>query len=142
MLKVVIDTNVLLDGSTDDYNFGRRIIDEVIAGDVEAFANKATLAENKLLAKEKISDQGYLKRLDYYFGCLRLQEFGLRLNVVPEDAEDNKLVEAAVAAGADYLITAYQHLLKLENYQGTKIVRPGQFWAEYEEGSEKGWGNG
>ena len=122
MLKVVIDTNVLLDGSTDDYNFGRRIIDEVIAGDVEAFANKATLAENKLLAKEKISDQGYLKRLDYYFGCLRLQEFGLRLNVVPEDAEDNKLVEAAVAAVAVVVVALAGRGLYL---------RVGRVWERY-----------
>jgi putative PIN family toxin of toxin-antitoxin system len=139
MLKVVLDTNVLIDGSTDDYNYGRRIIDEVIAGDMEAYANKATLAENHLLVKRKIADEGYLKRLDYFFSSVKPVET-IKVDVVTEDVEDNKLVGAALACNADYLITADHHLLVLEKYKGTKIVRPGEFWSKYEDGSDRGWG--
>lgn len=139
MLRVVIDTNVLLDGSTDDYNYGRRILDEVIAGDILAFANKATFAENRLLARQKIRDEGYLKRLDYFFTALRLVGNEKHLRIVEEDPEDNKLVEAAAAARADYLITADKHLLDLEEYQRTKIVRPGEFWNRYQDDSGQGW---
>ena len=140
MLRVVLDTNVLIDGSTDDFNYGRRIIDEVIAGDIEAYANKATLAENHLLIKRKVEDEGYRKRLDYFFNALKNVSRIERLDVVEEDPQDNKLLESAVASKADYLITADNHLLKLERYEGIKIVRPAEFWSRYEDGSDRGWG--
>lgn len=138
MLKVVLDTNVLIDGSTDDYNYGRRIIDEVIAGDVQAFANRQTLAENHLIVKRKISDEGYRKRLDYFFDLVKPTP-SIMVDVVAEDTEDNKLVGAALACQADYLITADNHLLQLEKYKGIRIVRPGEFWSRYEDGSNRGW---
>lgn len=140
MLKVVLDTNVLIDGSTDDYNYGRRIIDEVIAGDIAAFANKPTLAENHLLVKRKITDEGYRKRLDYFFDLVKHAEPVRRsIRVVVDDAEDDKLLESAVSSGADYLITADHHLLRLEKYKGTKIVRPGEFWNRYQDETGDGW---
>ena len=56
LMNIVLDTNLLIDGSADDYNFGSRIIDEVLAGNLNAFANRSTLAENRLMAGRKISD--------------------------------------------------------------------------------------
>src|SRR3989344_8706131 len=99
MLKVVLDTNVLIDGSTDDYNYGRRIIDEVIAGDVEAYANKATLAENHLLVKRKITDDGYLRRLEYFFEAVRHAD-SQAVAVELEDEEDKKMLASAAASQA------------------------------------------
>ncbi|MBX4187237.1 MAG: putative toxin-antitoxin system toxin component, PIN family [Candidatus Doudnabacteria bacterium] len=137
MLKVVIDTNLLIDGSEDFYNYGNRIIDLVISGQIEAYANKATLRENKFLADKKIADQGYLKKLEYFYDTVRQVKNAERLDVV-EDSEDNKILESAVASEANYLITSDRHLLKLEKYQGVKIVRPAEFWSRYEDEGE-GW---
>lgn len=140
MLKVVLDTNVLIDGSTDDYNYGRRIIDEVIAGNIKAFANHATLAENHLIAKRKISDAGYLARLEYFFDKITpVSNLAKPIQAVEEDSQDNKLLESAVASEADFLITADHHLLKIEKYKGTRILRPAEFWSRYEDGSDQGW---
>ncbi len=138
MLKIVIDTNLLIDGVEDFYNFPSRIIDHVISGNLEAYANPSTLRENKLLAHRKITDSAYLKKLEYFFDLVKPVEAGERLNVV-EDQEDNKILESAVAADADYLITSDKHLLKLEKYQGTRIVRPAEFWSRWEEDGEGGW---
>src|SRR3989344_5474918 len=138
MYKVVIDTNLLIDGSEDSYNYGNRIIDSVIAGHIEAYANRATLAENRKIAPEKIRDQNYLNKLNYFFDAMRVVDRGERLEVV-EDHEDNKFVEAAVAAGADYIISADQHLLKLGKYQGVKIVSPAEFWNIYQHETGDGW---
>lgn len=140
MLKVVLDTNVLIDGSADDFNYGRRIIDEVIAGSILAYANPATLAENRLLADKKISDRGYLKRLSYFFEAVN-QVPHQDVNVEIEDEQDKKLLASALAAQVDFLITADRHLLNLEQYQGTKIIRPKEFWNRYEDGTDRGWIN-
>ncbi len=140
MLKVVIDTNLLIDGASDFYNYGNRILDLVIGGQIEAYANASTLRENKFLASRKIDDEGYTKKLEYFFGTIKPIENVERLDVV-EDKEDNKILESAVASQADYLITSDRHLLKLEKFRGVKIVSPTAFWRLYEEEGEGGWQN-
>lgn len=138
-LKLVIDTNVLIDASEDYYRYANRILDLALAGSIEAYANQATLRENKLLVNRKITDEGYLKKLEYFFDAVKPVSSGSNLDVVTDDREDNKILESAVAAQADYLITSDHHLLKLEKYRGVQIVRPAQFWSIWEEDSEHGW---
>lgn len=138
MLKIVIDTNSLIDADSDSYNYSNRIIDEVIAGNIEAYANRATLRENKLIIPRKLQDQNFLNKLNYYFRAVKPVEARQHLQVVEDDPEDNKILESAVAAETDYLITSDHHLLKLEKYDGVKIVTPTQFWSIYED-EGRGW---
>lgn len=137
MLRIVIDTNLLIDGSEDFYNFASRTVDLVLAGQVEAYANHATLRENKFLAQKKIRDEAYLRKLEYFFDQVKPVS-GDRLDIV-EDKDDNKILESAVAAQADFLITSDRHLLKLEEFRGIKIVRPAEFWSRWEEEGDSGW---
>jgi predicted nucleic acid-binding protein len=48
--------------------------------------------------------------------------------VVPDDPEDDKLVAAALAAGAA-LVTNDAHLLALAGHEGLEVVRPADVWA-------------
>lgn len=43
------------------------------------------------------------------------------------DEEDNRLLEAAQAAGADYLVTGDHKLLGLGSFESTRIVSPREF---------------
>ncbi|MCL5435613.1 MAG: putative toxin-antitoxin system toxin component, PIN family [Patescibacteria group bacterium] len=139
MYKVVLDTNLLINGSGDDYNYGSRIIDAVNAGKLLAFANRATLRENQLIAESKVKDETYRKKLQEFFGKVhRVESFAQKLDVVA-DSEDNKLVESAAAARADFLISSDRHLLDLEEFEGIKIVAPEAFWSEYMEASGAAW---
>lgn len=47
-----------------------------------------------------------------------------KLNVVNIDPDDNKILECAVEAIADLIVSMDKHLLKLKSYQGTGIVHP------------------
>lgn len=138
-MKIVLDTNILINASTDDYNYGNRILDDVIAGKIEAFANRQTVRENRLIVSQKITDQEYASKLEQYFSVIQEVE-GERIHVV-EDEEDNKILSSALAAGADYLVTSDWHLLKISEYEGVKIVTPQGFWAEYESETGEGWQN-
>jgi putative PIN family toxin of toxin-antitoxin system len=142
MLKIVIDTNSLIDGSDDFYNYSSRIIDEVLAGNIEAYANRGTIRENRLLANRKITDEVYLRKLEYFFNLVNpVDNTDERLDVVTADPEDNKILESAVASNADYLITSDRHLLDIEKYNRVRIVRPAEFWGRYEEEGDHGWQN-
>lgn len=44
-----------------------------------------------------------------------------------EDPDDIKFLACAVGGNVDFLVTLDNHLLKLKNYKGIKIVRPAEF---------------
>ena len=52
-----------------------------------------------------------------------------KLDVVKSDPDDNKIVECAVAAGSDYLVTGDNDILSLGSYGKTQIIKPSDFLA-------------
>jgi hypothetical protein len=53
----------------------------------------------------------------------------IQLKVIDEDPDDDRVLEAAVAAGASHIVTGDRHLLDLESYEGIEIVSPARFLA-------------
>jgi putative PIN family toxin of toxin-antitoxin system len=51
------------------------------------------------------------------------------LDVLTRDPSDNRLLQAAVAGDADYIVTGDRLLLDLGEYEGTRIVTPARFVA-------------
>jgi|SRR5579872_657431 len=137
-MKVVLDTNVLIDAFKDEYSYQKRIINEVIAGRIEAFANHQTLRENRFILEKLIEDYSFKRELDDLFAQINLVENKRQIHVV-SDPEDNKILESAVEAAADYLITEDRALLELRKYQDVRIVEPIVFWKTYEENLEDPW---
>jgi uncharacterized protein len=64
---------------------------------------------------------------------VRLDKFTQRvhpavtLDVVKNDPDDNRVLECAVAAGSQYIVTGDTHLLDLGHYSGIQIVRVADF---------------
>jgi putative PIN family toxin of toxin-antitoxin system len=50
-----------------------------------------------------------------------------RLNVVPDDEDDNRVIECAVAGGCEYVVTGDTDLLRLETYRDIAILRVSDF---------------
>jgi len=137
-MRVVIDTNVIIDGVKDDYSHEKQIIDAVLQGKIEAFANHQTLRENKLITRQLINSSSYAREINELFSRIQMVENKHQINVV-DDAEDNKILESAVEADADYLITRDHDLLKIVKFEGIKIVTPAEFWNHYQEDSNDLW---
>jgi putative PIN family toxin of toxin-antitoxin system len=51
-----------------------------------------------------------------------MSEPGAARHTVPDDPADTPILQAALAAGADYLVTNDRHLLDLDPYEGLRIV--------------------
>ena len=51
------------------------------------------------------------------------------IDVIGDDPSDNRVIEAAVAAQADYVVSGDHHLLQLKTYEGVQIVSPARFVA-------------
>ena len=50
-----------------------------------------------------------------------------RVEIVKEDKDDNKFIEAAISGKADYIISQDNHLLKIKEFRGIKILTPKEF---------------
>lgn len=55
-----------------------------------------------------------------------------RLRVVTSDADDDKILECAVAAGSEIVVTGDAHLLSLGDFSGIRIQRVAEFLAEFQ----------
>ncbi len=51
----------------------------------------------------------------------------LRLRAVRDDPNDDRILECALAAGADAVVSGDRHLLTLNRYEGIVIVSPREF---------------
>jgi putative PIN family toxin of toxin-antitoxin system len=52
----------------------------------------------------------------------------VKLHVVDEDADDNKILECALAARADIIVSGDRHLLRLGKFKKTRILAPREFF--------------
>ena len=54
-----------------------------------------------------------------------------KVNVVENNADDDKFIECAVALHSKYIISGDKALRKIQDYMGIKIQSPKQFFDEY-----------
>ncbi len=54
-----------------------------------------------------------------------------RIIVIKKDPDDNRILECALAADADLIISGDNHLLELMKYKNIQIVSPSEFFEKY-----------
>ena len=128
-MRIVLDTNIFISGifwSGDsekilfDWGNGKYkliISTEIIREIVETLMDfKIQIPTNMLLL--------WISILSMNSNIVEPQE---EINVVKEDADDNKFIEAAIEGNANYIITQDKHLLKIKEFRGIKILTPKEF---------------
>ena len=66
-------------------------------------------------------------QIDFVMRFTKLVESSEKLQIIKEDADDNKILECAVACKADFIVTGDNHLLKLREFRKIRIVSPKEF---------------
>jgi uncharacterized protein len=51
------------------------------------------------------------------------------LDAVPGDVDDNRILECAIAAQAEFIITGDNHLLRLGRFRAIRILKVAEFMA-------------
>ncbi len=137
MFKVVIDTNVLIDAGQDNFSYTRRILDEIIKGEIRAFASYKIWQEYQLILKRLINDRRHYELVNNFFSTLEMVEPQEQIRIVKYDQEDNKFFECAVTAQAKYIITNDSHFFEAGEYRGVQPIKPRDFWFKYEKSLDK-----
>jgi putative PIN family toxin of toxin-antitoxin system len=60
--------------------------------------------------------------------CVIVQP-GRTIEVIADDDSDNRVLEAAVAGAADYIVSGDPHLLAVGRFEGIPILTPAAFFA-------------
>jgi putative PIN family toxin of toxin-antitoxin system len=131
-MKIVLDANIFVSaflyGGNPD-----KIVKMVSRGWDTLFITDAILAEaDSVFRKRKF----HLTEEEIQYHIRRIKEIGTKIKVTDServtdggcrDKTDNKYLECAVAAKADYVISGDIHLRELKEYRGIKIVNPAEY---------------
>jgi len=125
-MRVVFDTNVFISAFLVPGGKGERALLLAIRRELQLCTSLAILAEtaSKLRGKFSQSDADIKQALRLITRHAEVIKPSLRLEVL-EDRPDNRILECAVAAAADLVVTGDRHLLRVRTFRGIPIVRLG-----------------
>ena len=98
------------------------------AGQIRGVSCREILDElaAKLLSKLDFTAEQVADTIADFLRYLELVTITGDLHVVPADPRDDMIVECAVVAAADYIVSGdRRHLLVMESYQNIRIIGPG-----------------
>jgi putative PIN family toxin of toxin-antitoxin system len=128
MIRIVLDTNVIVSALV----FGgvpRGVLELAEAGRCKLFYSAPIQNEVRRVLAEKFDwPQAMLQEaLPVLWGIGTLVSPRTTLNAVPDDPDDNRILECAVEARAQAIVSGDHHLLALHRYKSIPIVTPRQF---------------
>lgn len=133
-MRIVCDTNVLVSGIL----FGghaRQILLLASRGRLTNFISDDILHEAKdvlLRPKFKLSPQQVIAIIALFRDTFELVFPVQRHKVVQSDPDDDRILDAAVEAQAEIIVSGDKHLLSLGLWRGIRILSPAEFVKEIE----------
>ncbi len=108
-----------------------QFLSAAIAGAFQLAASDQLLTEVRRVLRDKFfwSDIEIADALSQLTECTTVVRPTEQLAVVVDDPDDDRILECAVAAGSDYIVSGDHHLLSLGSYRGIKIIRVAEFMA-------------
>lgn len=127
-MKVVFDTNIYISAFVIPGGNAEKAYLHAIDGDFELCTSIAILTElaRKLDEKFGWEKQKIVQLIISISDVATVLKTTPRLKVLSDDP-DNRILECALKAGADFLVTGDKHLLKLKNYENFEIVKLSAF---------------
>jgi putative PIN family toxin of toxin-antitoxin system len=121
--RVVLDTNVLVAAAYNPGSASRRVVEACLGGELTAVLSPALRREYEFVLARALRRQPYLEQIRRLLESTEAVDPTRTPRVVLADPDDDKLVAAALAAGA-VLVTNDAHLLAVAGHEGLRVVRP------------------
>jgi predicted nucleic acid-binding protein len=80
-----------------------------------------------VLAKFEATPEEVSEAREIVTQAARKVQPSVELDVIKNDPSDNRILECAVSAGSDYIVTGDGHLLKLKQYACIRIITVAEF---------------
>ncbi|MFB6134329.1 MAG: putative toxin-antitoxin system toxin component, PIN family [Halanaeroarchaeum sp.] len=134
-VKVVFDTNVLISATLSD-GPPYQLLERAEAGNIRSVTSPGIIEETRdVLNRDRIpfSEDRIDEFVEKMLSVSLVVDPDIHLEVVDDDPDDDKIVECAVAADADYLVSGDRHLRELGSHDGIPVVPPADFLEKIDE---------
>ena len=129
-MKIVLDANIFISAAFWRGN-PKEIINRVSMGKDTLFISNAIIAEvNSVFRKRKF----HLTEEEVEHHLRDIKQMSTKITVTERvidggcrDKTDDRYLECAVTAHADYVISGDIHLRELKEYQGIRILNPAEY---------------
>lgn len=129
MMIVVLDTNVLISALMFGGN-PRAIIDKVIRGELKLCLSESILLElGDVLQRPKFGFPATIVNqiITELSAICELVTPSEKIREIETNEADNHVLECAIEAHAEYIVSGDAHLLELNEYRSIQVVSPQQF---------------
>ena len=123
-LKAVFDTNILVSAWFWEGNESK-LMESVEEGFIHGYSSKQLIEELcRILGYPKFNlSQDEVESIrSYYLLLFRIVSPMQAVNIMLEDPSDNMVLECALEAEAEYIVSGDHHLLNVGEFGGVKIV--------------------
>ncbi|MFH1721564.1 MAG: putative toxin-antitoxin system toxin component, PIN family [Candidatus Altiarchaeota archaeon] len=127
MIRIVVDTNLLIAGRWKPESASNRVLDMCLEGVVQAVYSPKTKDENLFILGKVKAPKDYVDKVIRFYNASVHMTPKEKINVIKENQSDNRFLEVAVEGNADYVISSDHHLLDVKEYKGVKIIKPSEF---------------
>jgi uncharacterized protein len=127
--KVVLDTNIFI-SALGWFGKPHEIFSKITMNELDLVVSPEQIEELKEVMnydKFAFTDNQKSRFLSSVTQVATLVEISGKLKVIEEDPDDDIVLETAAVGNADFIISGDEHLLKLEEYEGIKIVTAAEF---------------
>jgi len=125
VLKVTADTNILISAQGKPLRF----LQMATAGDINLTVSEDIVEEmvDVLVRKFNATPREVTEARQIVAARARTIRLSVQLGVVKDDPDDNRIVECAVSAGSDYIVTGDKDLLRMKRYYSIQILTVSDF---------------
>ena len=130
MMRIVADTNIFISGIFWEGNFSSKVISLWRNRKIDLISSVPIIEElvsNLKGFKIKMDEETVQEWENMILENAVLVEPEEKIDIVKDDSDDNKFIEAAVTGKASYIVTQDNHLLKIKEFRGIKILTPEEF---------------
>ena len=132
--RIVLDTNLLISAIL----FGgkpRRVFDLVISGSIDCTLSTVILDELRgVLESPKFgfSPNVCLHIIEELYEICDIISPSVSVDVISSDPDDNRILECAVEAHANFIVSGDPHLLDIGKFKKIRILSPADYLNEFE----------
>ncbi len=129
LLRVVLDTNVYFSAFHSARGVPFELWRKAVQREYALLVSPAIVRElaHVLRVNLKWPEADVRTQLKLVVRVASVVEPKIRLRVIADDPDDDRIIECAVAGNADLIVSGDRHLTRLKAVEGIAIVRPADF---------------
>src|SRR3972149_8514411 len=133
MLKVVYDTNLIVSAALKKESLPALLLSLALEDKVRLFISPALIKEYEEVLKRprfKLGHNEIMELIEEINQKATIVKPTKKLDIITEDEADNRILECALKAKADFIITGNKKHFRFERFKGIRIITPKEFMDE------------